>query len=267
MKKNNTGIIVDRGSLLTVCRFFVIVALACLLPFKTFSQWRDHADGIYFNGNVAIGKFPTEDFALDILGNVSISGALNVNQIKFTDRFELGSSETSLIKGLYSGGRNILAVNCDLDDEEIESSGATFLLKGPAHFSVDNGEDDFAEISEIHLADFNVWVEGGIISNEIAIAATNKWADYVFDESYNLMPLDSVEEFIDTHDHLPGIPSAEEIKAQGFYSANDLAMKLLEKVEELTLYTIEQDKEIRRLLQELEKYRSVIAANGTSIKN
>ena len=70
--------------------------------------------------------------------------------------------------------------------------------------------------------------------------------DYVFDESYKLMSLDEVAKFIDENNHLPNVPSAKEIKASGL-NLSQMQMRLLEKVEELTLYTLDQHKTISEL--------------------
>jgi hypothetical protein len=70
--------------------------------------------------------------------------------------------------------------------------------------------------------------------------------DYVFEDDYQLMPLDELKAFIDTNGHLPGIPSADEVNAGG----HDLAgsdMAHLRKIEELTLYTLQQQKRIEQL--------------------
>jgi hypothetical protein len=68
--------------------------------------------------------------------------------------------------------------------------------------------------------------------------------DYVFANNYKLKSLKEVEEFIKQNSHLPEIPSAKEIKKNGLLLA-EMNMSLLKKIEELTLYTIEQDKNLK----------------------
>ena len=72
------------------------------------------------------------------------------------------------------------------------------------------------------------------------------WSDYVFDEGYRRMSLGELESFINQHHHLPNIPSAAEVERDGI-SVGDMNARLLEKVEELTLYIIELQKEIDEL--------------------
>ena len=87
------------------------------------------------------------------------------------------------------------------------------------------------------------------------MAGTSQWADYVFADDYKLQPLCYVEQYIKTHKHLPNVPSAEEMVEEG----NDLGKttaKLLEKIEELTLYLIEMKKENETLRQCLNSLKS-----------
>lgn len=72
------------------------------------------------------------------------------------------------------------------------------------------------------------------------------WADYVFDEKYKLKPLEDVERFIQKNKHLPNIPSAVEIEKNGLHLGN-IQRRMMEKIEELTLYVIELKKEIETL--------------------
>ncbi|MEM6831250.1 MAG: hypothetical protein AAF551_12110, partial [Bacteroidota bacterium] len=72
------------------------------------------------------------------------------------------------------------------------------------------------------------------------------WPDYVFAEDYNLPSIESIEQFIKSEKHLPEMPTAEEVAADGV-ALGEMNRLLLQKVEELTLYTIEQQKEIKQL--------------------
>ncbi|WP_165025363.1 MULTISPECIES: hypothetical protein [unclassified Dysgonomonas] len=87
----------------------------------------------------------------------------------------------------------------------------------------------------------NLEVNGVIRAKEVKIEATN-WPDYVFNKEYNLPTLKEVEEHIKEYNHLPNIPSETEVKEKGV-DLGDMQAKLLQKIEELTLYMIEQDKE------------------------
>lgn len=91
---------------------------------------------------------------------------------------------------------------------------------------------------------FKLAVNGTIRTKEVVVETG--WADYVFDDKYPLPSLDDVERFIKTHKHLPNIPSAKEVEETGLYMG-DIQKKMMEKIEELTLYIIELKKEIESL--------------------
>jgi hypothetical protein len=94
-----------------------------------------------------------------------------------------------------------------------------------------------------------------IASDEVIIKLRNAWPDYVFGKEYKLLGLSDVETFLKTNNHLPEIPSAEEITKNGVPIA-EMNSLLLKKVEELTLYLIEQNKKIesqQTKIDELEK--------------
>ena len=74
----------------------------------------------------------------------------------------------------------------------------------------------------------------------------NSWSDYVFDDNYDLPTLPELQKFIKKNHHLPGIPSATEVEKEGI-DLGPMQAKLLEKIEELTLYVIGQQKEINEL--------------------
>ena len=76
------------------------------------------------------------------------------------------------------------------------------------------------------------------------------WPDYVFDKEYVLMPLNEVEAFIQANGHLPNVPSAEEVVVDG-QDLGEMNRILLEKIEELTLHMIEQQKQIDALRVEI----------------
>lgn len=89
---------------------------------------------------------------------------------------------------------------------------------------------------------FKLAVEGKIAARGVKVT-NSSFADYVFDSTYQLRPISSLSNYINQYKHLPGIPSAEEVKKDGGVELGEMNVKLLEKVEELTLYVIELKKE------------------------
>jgi len=84
-----------------------------------------------------------------------------------------------------------------------------------------------------------------VIAKEIQVK-TSVWADYVFKKDYKLRPLHEVEKYIDANSHLPEVPSEAEVMEKGI-NVSEMNATLLKKVEELTLYMIQQQKEIEAL--------------------
>ncbi len=93
-----------------------------------------------------------------------------------------------------------------------------------------------------------LYVQKGIRSERVKVDIAKKagWADYVFEDTYPLMSLPELEQYIVKNKHLPGIPSAEELIQEGLDLAEANRM-LLEKVEELSLHVIELNKRIEVL--------------------
>lgn len=95
---------------------------------------------------------------------------------------------------------------------------------------------------------YSMYVKKGIIAEKVTVAVADSpdWADYVFDEKYPLRDLKDLEEFILKEKHLPNIPSKTEIQEIG-NNLHQTDVKLLEKIEELTLYIIQLNKRIEEL--------------------
>lgn len=100
---------------------------------------------------------------------------------------------------------------------------------------------------------YRLAVKDGIITEKlkVAVSGTSEWSDYVFAKDYRLMPLEEVEKFVSENKHLPNVPSALEVVESGIDVAK-MDAKLLEKIEELTLYLIQLKKENDALKNEVE---------------
>lgn len=96
--------------------------------------------------------------------------------------------------------------------------------------------------------DEKLTVNGTIHSTEVKVTPSVPTPDYVFEPDYKLASLEEIKAYVDKNHHLPEIPSAKEIEKKGI-SLGDMNMKLLKKIEELTLYLVEQQK-INQSLQE-----------------
>jgi hypothetical protein len=93
---------------------------------------------------------------------------------------------------------------------------------------------------------YKLAVNGDAIFTKVKVKQYGSWADYVFEPTYKLPSLQQVEQFIQQHKHLPEVPSAKEVEEKGLDVGENQAV-LLKKIEELTLYIIEQNKKIEKL--------------------
>jgi hypothetical protein len=130
---------------------------------------------------------------------------------------------------------------------KFESAGnnlVTILSGG----NVGIGTTNFGTSREYKLA-----VAGSIRAYEVIVETG--WADFVFEDNYKLMPLEEVEKFVKKNKHLPDIPSEKEVKAKGL-GLGEMQAKLLQKIEELTLYVIEQNKKLDGLQKEVNNLKT-----------
>jgi hypothetical protein len=106
---------------------------------------------------------------------------------------------------------------------------------------------------------FRVMGDGKVYATEVNVMLAANFPDYVFASDYDLMSLNDLEQYITANKHLPGVPSAQEVANNGSsINLGEMQTVLLQKVEELTLYTIDQQKQIDLLKELLLKQQIII---------
>ena len=180
----------------------------------------------------------------DTYGRVGIGtdaplARLHVQQIEndgtnATLRIQYGSSTTYM-----------LADNNEID---VMGPGAKLYLnynsENPTIINANGGYVGIGTTTPDNALDVN----GTVRAKEIIVDAV--WSDFVFSKGYDLMSLDEVAAYIGANKHLPGVPSAAEVAAGGV-SLGDTQAILLQKIEELTLHAIEQNKQIQQLREQI----------------
>ncbi|MEM6647772.1 MAG: hypothetical protein AAF730_16115 [Bacteroidota bacterium] len=171
----------------------------------------------------------------DRVGIVQDGGRLGVGTISPTARLHVqadtGAPTAMAMRVTDSNGNALVSVT---------NEGTTTV----AHQMV----ADQMGIGTSSLGDHRLSVNGTIRAREI-IVDDEGWADHVFDDEYQLASLQAIKTYIGQHGHLPGVPSAEDVRAQGIDVATMIAT-LLEKVEELTLHAIAADERIQQVESE-----------------
>ncbi len=190
------------------------------------------------NGRVGIGTLGPESI-FHVQSDANTSGAPQNSQL--------------LVSGTTNPGKRLsIAYNTSSNYAEMQSqaySGTyTPILLNP------NGGD--IGIGTTDPKGYKLAVNGNIRAKEIKVENTN-WPDYVFTKDYQLPTLQQTENHIKEKGYLPGIPSAEEVKANGI-DLGEMNAKLLQKIEELTLYLIEQNKKMDGVQKENESMKERI---------
>ena len=219
--------------------------------------WRVYSGGagangelfrIQESGNVGIGTAAPQD-KLAVDGNVSLgSGDSDGSKhLVYRSRNDQGLFEENyglqlmapenIIIGLDANNNNSNTKFAIIKDTSTLYGVASDALPSSTLFLVEEGGNvGIGTINPSHM----LTVAGTVKTREIIVEETAD-ADFVFETDYDLPTLANIEAFIKANKHLEGIPSAEEMKANGV-KVGELQIKLLQKIEELTLYMIEQDK-------------------------
>ncbi len=233
---------------------------------STFYGYSPMGGAVSFNGAIAIGQALTYQgvtgwFSRTNNGSATVALKLGQNRNWDYPTIELSTYDdgTSNYSSWYgtrnahymdfsrassAGTKNIFEIGGS-DGEQYVSvfsvDGTTSKIK----FSADNTSyvQNNLGIGTTNTQGYKLAVNGDAIFTKIKVKTYGTWPDYVFHRSYNLRPLKDLETYIKQNNHLPDVPSANEVEKNGL-DLGDNQAALLKKIEELTLYIIEQDKKI-----------------------
>jgi hypothetical protein len=153
-------------------------------------------------------------------------------------------TDTSLVIWSNSGSNNYLVLQPSWGNTGI----GTYTPNAKFHL---NGAMLVGGNSARTAVGYSLSVDGRIMAEEVTVQNSTSWPDYVFANDYKLMPLNELEASINKNKHLPNIPAAAEVEKNGI-TLGEMNRKLMEKVEELTLYIIELNKKNEALAQKVQ---------------
>ncbi len=192
------------------------------------------------NGNVGIGMNPSAKLHVD--GTIQAKSYITVDAPGGSYRVAMNGMTDGYITGRNNGGDSKFS---------IRSNGNSFFNGGNVGIGTEN-------------PDAKLTVKGTVHAEEVKVDLSVPGPDYVFENDYPLPSLDEVAIYIGEHKHLPEVPSAKEMEANGV-ELGEMNMVLLRKVEELTLYVIElkrendqQREQTMRQQQEIEKLKKAL---------
>jgi hypothetical protein len=143
-----------------------------------------------------------------------------------------------------------------LDDEYLKDTELSGIVHVPSLADGSGWTALYAKqgsASKAGVFDGDVLIYGSLKSKEVNVTL-NEFPDFVFKEGYRLRPIIELEQYIIENNHLPDIPSENEVKEKGI-DLGEFNSKLLQKIEELTLYIIEQEKRMNELREEVENLK------------
>ena len=190
------------------------------------------------------------------LFHVGATGNVGIGTTTPREKFQIGSSYT-----FHDGGHKVIGFmyapsgGVDLDVTKYAAElrfdpnsgdlriGTSSAINNTPTTRLTIGKNGNTGIGTTDTKGFRLGVKGKIAAEEVKVAIYNNWSDFVFENEYNLPSLKEVEKHINEKGHLKDIPSASEVAKNGIF-LGDMNAKLLQKIEELTLYTIQQQKEL-----------------------
>lgn len=191
------------------------------------------------NGNLVIGNSIVSNSKFEVTGGGITTSLTNINST-LTQCINTANPAISLGFGYLNS-----------DMPFIQSFNSTTLSANSLNLNPFGGNVGIGVTNPLNKLD----VKGTIHSQEVKVDMTN-WSDFVFKKEYKLPTLEEVEKHIAANGHLQNIPSEDEVLKNGI-NLGEMNAKLLQKIEELTLYSIQQNKKIEEQSKEIETLKAL----------
>lgn len=229
------------------------------------SDWTVSGSNMYagVTGNVGIGN-ASPAYKLDIKRNFRIDSETNPGR-----HYRI---ESTSLQNIYATNDMITTTGGN-QEYRVGSNRAFMITNNTAQkfFWAHGGTQKVSigtantptNVGGADISAYKLFVSGGILSEAVRVRVG--WADYVFDKDYDLKSLSEVENFIQEKGHLPNVPSAATVEADGL-ELGDITKVQQEKIEELFLHTIAQEKELKKQKEENQKLEERLAKLEALIK-
>jgi hypothetical protein len=242
--------------------YLIISTLATL---TASAQWTGPTNGVLSTGNmVSIARSGMVMGIAPPMLSLSHDPGTGVYYPLFATQNRIGIGTNNPLAGLHvatsllmtrSNGTNVMQVN-PVGLFRLTTDGFNNTARG---FYINNGTMDFLSVTEnLFLFKnqnqdlFKVDANGFAYARKMVVTLANPFPDYVFETNYKLMPLTDLAAYIAKYKHLPNLPSAQQVADNNNQvELGEMQALLLEKVEELTLYILQQQQQIEELQRKL----------------
>ena len=184
-------------------------------------------------GALNVGATTTINAATNINGVATINGATNIN----VGTGALGIDGSTPTVNFYDNG---------VFKSFITQNATEFYLGVNGRLRLDATSSVAIGAVDTDGDGYKLAVNGRVVCEELKVKLSQDWPDYVFANDYKLLPLTDLKNFIKENKHLPNIPSAAVVEKEGI-QVGDMQKRLMEKVEELTLYILQLEEKLNRM--------------------
>jgi len=255
----------------------VIFLSICLSVFSASAQYNVPSTNLWYNNaNIGIGT-QNPQYTLDVQGQGSaygyfitspyVGGDLNVQALISGKSYHLigcypGWDANAIFIGGYNAGISAAT--------GVQTYAQRVYFGNPAWSTNYMGVDFMTGgvgigTTQTNDPNYRLFVEKGIRTRKVTVDQAT-WPDYVFQSDYRLLSLDSLRQYVQTNHHLPDVSSAEVVEKNGLDLGGNQA-QLLKKVEELTLYILQQQQQIEAQSKSMQGLQAEIQAMKKEVKN